>query len=78
MNKQRRKQIDEVYASLEQWVGVIEGLQSEEQESFDAMPEGLQESERGQAASEAADSLGEALDYVNSALEALEAAKGEG
>ena len=78
MNKDRRKRIDEIHAGLEQWVSMLEDLESEEQDAFDSMPEGLQDSERGQVAQSAIDSLVDARDSLVSALDALEAAKGEG
>lgn len=78
MNKDRRKRINEIHAGLEQWVSMLEDLESEEQDAFDSMPEGLQDSERGQVAQSAIDSLVDARDSLVSALDALEAAKGEG
>jgi hypothetical protein len=77
MNKDRRKQIDDVYEKIQDLVGTVEDIQYEEQNAFDSMPEGLQESERGQAASEAADHLVDAMDCLNSALDALDAARSE-
>ena len=78
MNKDRRKRIDEIQDGLEQWGDMLEDLESEEQEAFDAMPEGLQDSDRGQVAQSAIDSLVDARDSLVNALDALEAAKGEG
>lgn len=78
MNKDRRKRIDEIHAGLEQWVGMLEDLESEEQDAFDSMPEGLQDSDRGQVSQSAIDSLVDARDSLVNALDALEAAKGEG
>ena len=77
MNKDRRKQIDEVHGQIQDLIATVEGIQSEEQNAFDSMPEGLQESERGQAASEALDDLTEACDHLNSALGSLDSAMGE-
>ncbi len=78
MNKDRRKRIDEIHTALEQWVSMIEDLESEEQDAFDGMPDGLQDSERGQVSQSAIDSLVDARDSLTNALDALEAAKGEG
>lgn len=77
MNKDRRKRIDEIHAALEQWVSMIEDLESEEQDAFDGMPEGLQNSERGQVSQSAIDALAEARDSLSSALDALDAARSE-
>lgn len=77
MNKDRRKRIDEIHTGLEQWVSMIEDLESEEQDAFDSMPEGLQDSERGQMSQSAIDSLVDARDSLVNALDALEAARSE-
>jgi hypothetical protein len=77
MNKDRRKRIDTIYAELEQWVSMIEDLESEEQDAFDGMPEGLQDSERGQTSQSAIDSLVDARDSLTNALDALDAARSE-
>jgi len=102
MNKERRKSID---VTMEQLKGALEAFNSveveqpkfdtetirdEEQEYFDAMPEGLQAGEKGQTAEEAISQLTEAYDAldeaegyladlkaaVETALEKLEEAKG--
>lgn len=52
----------------------IEEIQSEEQDYFDAMPENLQESARGQQAEAAADALSEAASALEEAEHSLEAA----
>ena len=77
MNKDRRSQIDEAMGMLHDALALIENLASEEQESFDNMPEGLQQSERGVASEEAANDLSEAVDNINGTIETLENAKGE-
>lgn len=75
MNKQRRKElsdiIDRIAAMGEQLnaikqtrndiVSDLEALRDEEQESFDSLPEGLQDSERGQDMQAAVDNLDNAL-----------------
>jgi len=72
MNNQRRKQIAKVIGMLEEAVGLVDEIHSEEGDAFDNMPESLQESERGQASSEAVDALGESRDAIEEALSALE------
>lgn len=75
MNKQRRKDIDsiierlhEIKSTFEDVLTDVEGVRDEEQESYDNMPEGLQQTERGEIAQEAIDKL----DEVYSALEDLD------
>ena len=66
MNKDRRARIEKIKEALEDLRGQIEDLQSEERDAFDAMPESLQQSDRGQASEAAAD---EAITNLESAAE---------
>ena len=68
MNNQRRKDIQELIVKLEELKTLkdeiesgLETVRDEEQEYYDNMPEGLQQSDRGYRAEEAANSLTEAL-----------------
>lgn len=74
MNKDRRARIEKIKEALEELRGQIEDLQSEEQEAFDAMPESLQQGDRGQASEAAADALQSAYDSADEAISQLEAA----
>lgn len=72
MNAKQRKELQGYVDSLEEIKSNIETMMEEEQEKLDNMPEGLQESERGEAMQEAIDnlesasvSLEEAIDYIN-------------
>jgi hypothetical protein len=53
VNKQRRAAINKLSGQLSDILSEMESLRDEEQEAFDNMPEGLQESERGQASATA-------------------------
>ena len=57
MNKARRKWLEDIIGKLEEQKDELYQLYEEEQEAYDNMPESLQESERGQMASEFVDSL---------------------
>ena len=57
MNKQRRKWLEDVIAKIEAAQSEVQNIAEEERESFDNIPEGLQEGERGQTISENADDL---------------------
>lgn len=66
MNKATRKQIEDIVSQLEELRGKlgdlkdeVANIQSEEQEKFDNMPEGLQQGDGGQAIEAAANSLSE-------------------
>jgi hypothetical protein len=74
MNSARRKVIAGIQGKLEEYRSMIEELQSEEQEAYDNLPEGLQSGERGEKLIASADALQEALDYIESVTAALEEA----
>jgi hypothetical protein len=89
MNKQRRKEIDQVTSSLMaiDLVSILDAIQmiaDEEQQSLDELPENLQESERAGTMQEAIDYLQQAtyeIDNIESAVtdtfDNLEQAKGD-
>ena len=76
MNAKTRKEIEKLTESLDEIKCAVENIQSDEEEKFDNLPEGIQDSERGeefQAAIEnlesAASSIEEAIDYLNEITE---------
>jgi len=89
MNKQRRKEIDQVINSLmsidlENIKDAIQMIVDDEQQSLDELPENLQESERAGTMQEAIDSLEQAnyeVDNIESSItdtiDYLEQAKGD-
>lgn len=76
MNNERRSRIKAVASALEIQQTEIEYLKDEEQEAFDAMPEGLQESYRGVDSLDAIDNLDSALEELGSSIETLNLAMG--
>lgn len=72
MNKQRRKDIEKATALLEQAREIIDTAQEEEQESYDNLPESIQDSERGEAMYTNIDTLQTASDNIGDALDTLE------
>lgn len=76
MNDQRRKAIEAVLADLADLRVRVEAIQQEEQEAFDNMPEGLQQTPNGQASEAAASALDDALaafDEIESSLDEAKA-----
>ena len=76
MNKQNRKELQGYVDSLDEIKCAIEQMQCDEEEKFDNLPEGIQDSERGEEFQEAienlessASSIEEAIDYLNEILE---------
>lgn len=73
MNAQRRKALKAVITKLEDLESLrqeikeeLEDIMDEEQESFDNMPEGLQESDRGQQMQEYISTMEGAIDDLDS------------
>lgn len=72
MNKQTRKQLSEIADKYTSIATMIEGLktdleyiQEEEQEKYDNLPEGLQDSKKGNALYESAESIEEIVNRLD-------------
>lgn len=72
MNKARRKWLQSVIDALEEQKGELESIQEEEQEAFDNMPEGLQDSDRGQTIYENIDTLESAASNLEDIISELQ------
>lgn len=75
MNNDRRKKLNEIINQLRSAADTASSIHcdfdsvlSEEREAFENMPEGLQQSEKGQAISEGLDTLDSALDMLDNTL----------
>lgn len=76
MNKDRRKQIQAIRTDLENLQGRVNELKEEEQQTFDDMPEGFQQGERGEATQTAIDALDAAANSIGEAADSLTEAEG--
>ncbi len=65
MNKERRKAIATALAAIDTAAQELAQARDEEQEYYDAMPEGPQGGERGEAASTAIDALTDLIDNLD-------------
>lgn len=74
MNGKRRLLIGKVIEQLENLKMEIETLQEIEQEAFDNLPEGLQQSDKGTAMEEASSALEAALSSLEETTNSLEEA----
>lgn len=74
MNRQRRKEIENLAAQIEGARAGCEQVQGDEQEYVDNMPESFQNGAKGERAQAAADALEEAVQALEEAKEALERA----
>lgn len=72
MNKQRRMEIKNIIAELENIKTKLDNVFSEEQYAFDNMPENLQYSMRGEESQEAIDYMSEAVSNIEEAIDQLE------
>lgn len=77
MNADRRKQLDNAILLLEKAKEIIEDVASQEQDSYDNLSEGLQQSERGQQMEAAAEALGNCSSNLEDAISELNDAKGD-
>ena len=71
MNKQRRKWLESVINKLEEQRDELANIYEEEQECYDNLPEGIQESDRGCQIQENADELDSASSDIDDIIERL-------
>ena len=74
MNKQRRAIIDKIISAVNGIETDLEEVKQSEAEAFDALSEGLQQTEQGQRIQQAAEALERAYDAWTELLSALEEA----
>lgn len=72
MNNNRRKYLRVAHEHLEKAKEIIETAQSEEQDSFDNLPENMQGGDQGQKLEENVDAMQTAVDACEEALSSLE------
>jgi hypothetical protein len=76
MNIDNRKDLNKAYELLEEAKALIEAVGEAEQEKFDNMSEGLQQTERGQRMEECASELADAASSIDDILSTVENAQG--
>ena len=72
MNNERRKQLKRWVEKAKVLKFQLEQIESEEEESFDNMPEGLQSTINGMNSEEAIDKLNEAIECVEEAIDCVD------
>lgn len=65
MNKARRKALAVVVSKLDEAYGLLEEIQSDEQEAYDNIPESLKGCDRSEYMNEILDTLGDAVDSLD-------------
>ncbi len=71
MNAKTRKQINQLTGQLENIKAQFEEMQSEEEQKYNNLPEGLQQGEAGQCMEAAASSLTDAVESLDAALSSI-------
>lgn len=71
MNQKQKDTLNKFIGTLEEIKSEVENAQSEEQDKFDNMSEGLQQTERGQAIEQAASDLGDVVNSLENAISEL-------
>jgi hypothetical protein len=72
MNNERRSNIRRILDEMTAGMEALRELQEEEQESFDNLPEGLQQSDRGQEIEECAGDFDMAIDSIENAIDEVQ------
>ena len=76
MNKSRRKELDKAIDLLYDALMIVENVRSEEQDSFDNLPDSLQTSETGETLEDNANRLDDVYSFVEDQMNELEDIKG--
>lgn len=77
MNKKRREEIKAIALQLETLRDKIEDLKSEEEASYENMPDGLKDTDRGNESQEASYALDGAYGFIDDAISNLGEAAGD-
>jgi Arc/MetJ-type ribon-helix-helix transcriptional regulator len=72
MNAERRAKLSKVSEAIRNLITELEDVRDAEQQAYDNMPEGLQQSERGQASEQAVTDIESAISNAESAADDLE------
>lgn len=72
MNKERRKELNNLIEQIEELKISLETLCEEEQEYYDNMPESIQNGEKGERSQEAIDNLESAIDNLDEAIDEIQ------
>lgn len=72
MNKQNRKDLQEALDLISKAAEIISAVKEEEEEKYDNLPEGIQDSEKGERFQENIDNLDYAISDIESAVEYVE------
>lgn len=71
MNNQRRKELERIISILQDTLGALQNILSEEEDYMDNIPENLQGGERYSVAEEACDNMSAAIDAMEEAIDCI-------
>lgn len=74
MNNTRRKALAQISERITEIKDLLEGIQQDESDCFDNLPEGIQYSERGEAIEIAAENLESAVSSLDECLDLISTA----
>lgn len=77
MNRERRKEIEEIRGKLAELWDRLDAVRAEEEEAYNNLPQSIQDSERGETMLTGLQALEDALDCIDDAKDALAEAVGE-
>ena len=77
MNRERRKEIEEIRGKLGKLWDRLDAVRTEEEEAYDNLPQSIQDSERGETMLTGLQACEDALDRIDDAKDALAEALGE-
>lgn len=74
MNKDRRRQLEDVKDSLDEAIALLNDIKDEEQDAYDNLPESLQASANASKMTDAIDTIDDAISSVEEAQRHIEKA----
>lgn len=72
MNKQRRKRLGKAFDLVSEAMEILEDIKTEEQESYDNLPDNFQDGDKGEEMQNYIEMLEEASNYLDDANSVIE------
>lgn len=72
MNRQRRKRLTEAFEKVAEAIGILEEVKSEEEESYDNLPDNFRDGDRDEEMQNHIEMLDEAYGYLDDANSVIE------
>lgn len=72
MNRQRRKKLTEAFEKVTEAMDILESVKSEEEESYENLPDNFRDGDRGEEMQNYIDMIEEAYGYLDDANSVIE------